>query len=109
MKLNLEGVPMTIAGYLRYLMAVDDQGQPFELNPDPMNEELHGALSSLKFGDPSSLKDQAKPILSNARIWGVNLYEAGIGEKIESNLREMLEGPGAVRRTLHKHTGHVSL
>ncbi len=100
---SLEGVCMAIAGYLRYLIAVDDQGQPFELNPDPMNDELHGQLASLKFDDPSSLTDQTKPILSNARIWGVNLYEAGIGEKIEGMLREMLEGPGAVRRTLHRH------
>ena len=100
---RLEGICIAIAGYLRYLMAVDDQGVPFELNPDPMNEELHGQLASLRFDDPSSLKDQAKPILSNARIWGVDLYEAGIGEKIEAILREMLEGPGAVRRMLHKH------
>ena len=100
---SLEGVCMAIAGYLRYLMAVDDQGKPFELNPDPMNEELHDALASLKFDDPSSLTDQAKPVLSNARIWGSDLYAAGIGEKIEGMLREMLEGSGAVRRFLHRH------
>jgi fructuronate reductase len=31
----------------------------------------------------------------------MDLYEAGIGVKIEEMIREMLAGPGAVRRTLH--------
>ena len=33
----------------------------------------------------------------------INLYEAGIGERIEEMLREELAGPGAVRRTLENY------
>jgi fructuronate reductase len=51
------------------------------------------------------LFDQTSPvtILSNESIFGVNLYEISIGEKIEGVFHEMLTGPGAVRRTLEKY------
>lgn len=42
-------------------------------------------------------------ILDNEKIFGVPLYEIGLGSKIESYFYEMLKGPGAVRRTLEKH------
>jgi fructuronate reductase len=42
-------------------------------------------------------------ILSNEAIFGVNLYEIGLGEKIESMFYEMLASTGAVRRTLEKY------
>ena len=41
-------------------------------------------------------------ILSNDRIFGINLYEAGIGSLIETMFCEEAAGPGAVRKTL-KH------
>ena len=44
-------------------------------------------------------------ILSNAVLFGVSLKEAGLAEKIEGYLCELLEGPGAVRATLKKHLG----
>lgn len=99
----LIGIPLAIAGWIRYLMAVDDQGQPFELSPDPAIPELRDQLAGLRYGDPESLGDKLKPLLSNANIFGSNLYEAGIGGKIEQMVREMLEGEGAVRRVLQKY------
>ena len=35
-------------------------------------------------------------------LLGVNLYEAGLAEKVERMLSEMLAGPGAVRATLKR-------
>jgi len=35
----------------------------------------------------------------------VDLYEAGLGEKIEGFFAEMTAGPGAVRGTLRKYLG----
>ena len=102
---RLKGIPLAIAGWVRYLLAVDDEGNKFELSPDPLNEELQELLSSVKVGDPASLKDQARGILSNVNIFGVDLYQAGIGEKIEEILRSEIEGPGAVRRTVQKYLG----
>lgn len=99
----LKGIPVAVAGWLRYLLAVDDEGKPFELSPDPLNEELQEQLSTVRVGDPDSLKEQARPILSNENIFGVDLYQAGIGEKIEEIFRSELVGPGAVRNTLKKY------
>ena len=99
----LLGIPLAIAGWLRYLLGVDDEGRPMELAPDPMLDKLCETLSGVTLGEPESLGDKAESILSDAHIFRVNLYEAGIGERIEAMLREELAGPGAVRRTLERY------
>lgn len=102
---RLTAIPLAIAGWCRYLLAVDDEGRPFELSPDPMNEELTRQLSGIRIGHPESFTDQLRPILSNAHIFGIDLYQAGIGEKIEEMFREEIAGCGAVRKTLQKYLG----
>lgn len=97
---RLKAIPLAIAGWLRYLLAVDDEGKPFELSPDPMIPELREKLKDVQFGRPDTLADRLRPILSNENIFGMDLYEAGIGEKIEEMVRHQLGGPGAVRETL---------
>ena len=100
---KLTGIPLAIAGWLRYLLAVDDFGAPCTIAPDPLADELRGQLSGIEVGRPESLADQLRPILSNVNIFGVDLYEAGLGGKIEGMLREELAGFGAVRKTLQKY------
>lgn len=100
---KLKAIPLAIAGWCRYLLAVDDNGQTFELSADPMIPELTGQLSGIEFGRPETGKGQLKPILSNANIFGVDLYQAGIGELIERMFCEEIAGPGAVRATLEKY------
>ena len=102
---KLTAIPLGIAGWLRYMLGVDDQGQKYELAPDPMNEEIQEQLKDVVVGQPETCKDQLKPILSNERIFFINLYEAGLGEKIETMFREMIAGPGAVKATIHKYVG----
>ena len=97
----LEGIPLAIAAWLRYLLAVDDAGEPMAVSPDPMAEELQKALSGVRFGDPDSVGDALKPILANDRIFAVNLLETPLAEKIEANFREMLV-KGGVRSALKK-------
>lgn len=96
---------MAIAGWLRYLLAVDDEGNTFELSPDPMNEELQRQLAGIMVGVPSTLTEQAKGILSNENIFGIDLYKAGIGNKIEEMFCAQIEGSGAVRRVVKKYLG----
>ena len=100
---QLKGIPLAIAGWLRYLLAVDDEGKEYPLAPDPMKEELREQMSGILVGDPGSLTGQLRPILSNVNIWGLDLYEAGIGEKIEEIFRDELKGNGAVREALQKY------
>ena len=102
---KLTAIPLGIAGWLRYLLAVDDNGSRFELAPDPMNEELTDALKGIVVGKPETFTDQLRPILSNERIFFIDLYKAGVGDKVEAMFREMLAGPGAVRDTIHRYVG----
>lgn len=96
-------IPLGIAGWLRYMLAVDDEGRDYELAPDPMNEELQEQLGDIVVGKPETLKDQLKPVLSNERLFFTDLYKAGVGEKVEEMFREMIAGKGAVKATLHKY------
>lgn len=103
---DLVGISLAIAGWLRYLVAVDDDGRPFELSPDPMLDELTAAMEPVTLGqaDADTIHAAVSPILANGRIFGCDLYEAGLGGRIEGMLVDMLAGPGAVRGTLERVT-----
>ena len=100
---RLTALPLGIAGWLRYMLAVDDAGKKYELAPDPMNEEIQEQLKDIVFGQPETFTDQLRPILSNERLFFIDLYKAGVGEKVENMFREMIAGPGAIKATIHKY------
>ena len=100
---RLTAIPLGIAGWLRYMLGVDDMGNTYELAPDPMVPEIQAALSSVVFGNPASLTDQLHPILSNEKVFFIDLYKAGLGEKIEGMFREMIAGKGSTKATIHKY------
>ena len=100
---KLKAIPLAIAGWCRYLLGVDDKGEKFELSSDPMLAELTAALKNVKFGEKESYTGQLKSILSNENIFGIDLYKAGIGEKIEELFVKEIAGPGAVRKTLKEN------
>lgn len=102
---RLTAIPLGIAGWLRYMLAVDDEGKSYELAPDPMNEEIQEQLKDIVVGKPETFTDQLKAILSNERIFFVDIYQTGLGEKIETMFREMIAGPGAIKATVHKYVG----
>ena len=100
---RLTALPLGIAGWLRYMLAVDDTGKKYELAPDPMNEEIQEQLKDIVLGQPETFTDQLRPILSNERLFFIDLYKAGVGEKVENMFREMIAGPGAIKATIHKY------
>lgn len=100
---QLTAIPLGIAGWLRYMLGVDDEGNTYELAPDPMNEELQEQLGNIVVGKPETFKDQLKPILSNERLFFTDLYKDGVGEKVEEIFSEMIAGKGAVKATIHKY------
>ncbi|MBQ9007852.1 MAG: mannitol dehydrogenase family protein [Clostridia bacterium] len=102
---ELVGIPLAIAGWFRYLLGVDDAGQRFELSPDPMNGELQAALAGIVIGRPETCTGQLRPFLENEMLFGSNLYEVGIGDRIEAYFREEIAGPGAVRTTVRRVLG----
>ena len=100
---RLTAIPLGIAGWLRYMLGVDDEGNTYELAPDPMNEEIQKQFKDIVVGKPETFTDQLRPILSNERLFFTDLYKDGVGEKIETMFREMLVGPGAVKAAIHKY------
>lgn len=100
---DLTYIPLVIAGWLRYLLGVDDNAKAMDLSADPMLAELKGYLKDIAVGGLNEdIHDKLKPILSNEVIFGVNLYEAGLGEKIEEMFIELTARKGAVREVLKK-------
>lgn len=97
---DLVYIPASIAGWVRYLMGLDDNGEAFTVSPDPLLDELKPYVEKLEFGNPDSVGDNLKPILSNPAIMGVDLYEDGLGAKVEGYVAEMLKGKGAIRAFL---------
>ena len=67
-----------------------------------MLDDLKKYMQGIQLGSPESLKDKLRPILSNKNIMGVNLYEIGVGDKIEEFFKKMIVGVGAVRKTLRE-------
>ena len=96
-------IPLAIAGWLRYLLGIDDAGKPMEVSSDPLLDTLQKQLEGIQFGNPSSVGDKLRPILANKEIFASDLVQAGLADKIEGMFRELLAGPGAVRATLQKY------
>ena len=82
---ELQATPLFIAMWLRYRMSMDDKGHVLDLSPDPRCPEAVVALRGLQFGQKADMQ----PILSDASLFGVDLYMAGLGEKIEKIFEEL--------------------
>ena len=102
-KKNLILIPLTLAGYARYLKGLKDDLTPFIPSPDPLLEELQAIVAPLEVGKPEQDWSPLKALYSRKDVFGLDLYEAGLGEQIESMVKELYAGPGAVRTTLHKY------
>ncbi|MCL1863302.1 MAG: mannitol dehydrogenase family protein [Defluviitaleaceae bacterium] len=93
---DLEAIPMFIALFLRYRMGINDKGEKMELSPDPRLPEALNILYGIAFGKAADLT----PILSNATLFGVDLYEVGLAEKVQKNFAQLSSAPDAVAKAL---------
>ncbi|MFI3260969.1 MAG: mannitol dehydrogenase family protein [bacterium] len=100
---NLVYIPLAIAGWMRYLLGVDDNGNTLSLSPDPMLDQLTLVLSSIKLG--GEYNNELTSILTNETIFGVNLVECGLSNKIEEMFIKMIVGNNAVHNTLNEYLG----
>ena len=100
---NLQLIPLTLAGYARYLKGIKDDGTPFEPSPDPMLAELQAIVAPLQVGKADQDYSCLHDLYSRKDVFGVDLYEVGLGQQIEGMVKELFAGNGAVRATLHKY------
>ncbi len=99
---KLTYIPLVFAGWLRYLTGINDKGETFEIPSDPRLEEMKDILGDVKLGDHIE-KEKILPILKDKTIFGVDLEEYGLSDKVTAYLNEELQGIGAVRETLKKY------
>uniref|UniRef100_A0A7C5Z892 Mannitol dehydrogenase family protein n=1 Tax=Caldicellulosiruptor owensensis TaxID=55205 RepID=A0A7C5Z892_9FIRM len=101
---SLKYIPLVIAGWLRYLMCIDDDGNVLEPSPDPLIPELKKHLEGIELGkEYEDLEERLKPILTNEVIFRVDLFKVGLAQRIIEYFKEMIQGVGAVRKTLQKY------
>ena len=96
-------IPLVLAGYARYLKGIDDEGKAFEPSPDPLLAELSAIVAPLEVKEGPQDFSCLKALYSRQDVFGVDLYAAGLGGRIEAMAAELYAGPGAVRKTLHKY------
>ena len=101
---DLKLIPLVFAGWLRYLMAIDDRGEKFTLSPDPLLEEVCPYVAGFSLGYTGDVESALEPILRNKKIFGVDLYEVGLAKQVCQYFSELIAGVGAVRETLKKYT-----
>lgn len=108
---SLRMIPMVLAGWFRYLMAVDDIGNDFRLSPDPLLPAVTPVVEPLKQmllngagpkPTPADVEAAIGTTLHNQNIFGVDLYEVGLASAVCEDLASMCAGKGAVRTTLKK-------
>jgi Mannitol-1-phosphate/altronate dehydrogenases len=100
---SLVAIPLALAGWCRYLTGIDDRGKAFEISSDPMLEQLKPHFDGIQLGDIGDAHEKLEPILSNENIFAVNLYDVGLGERVEEYFAEMMKKPGAVREVLERN------
>ena len=66
------------------------------------SESVLGEIDPQKVPVSAQL-EALRPIMENSSIFGVNLYEAGLAEKVLTMFCEMMKESGAVRKTLEKY------
>lgn len=92
-------IPLMFAGYARYLTGIGDDGKPFEISPDPNLAVLKPLVADFVLGKPFDTS-KLVPLFSNADIFGVDLYQVGLGEKAQEMFTEMGKETGAIRKTI---------
>lgn len=100
---DLQFIPLVLAGWLRYLMAVDDEGRSFVLSPDPLLETVTPYVSGFTLSDEKKDLAPLDELFKNEKIFGVDLTQVGLSERIKTYFRELSSGTGAVARTLKKY------
>ncbi len=98
---SLKCIPFVLASWIRYLLAVDDEGKAFEPSPDPMLGASQKDIENVHFGKKLVAGD-LDAIMSRSEIWGYDLSTSPLKEAVVADFEKMNEGPGAVRKALHE-------
>lgn len=99
---NLKLIPLVFAGWLRYLLGLNDELRPFTPSPDPRLAEVQTSLVDIKIGMQGPFPS-LDGLLADTTLWGVDLNAIGMAELVKTYFAQLLAGRGAVRETLRKY------
>ena len=100
---SLKLIPLVFAGWLRYLMAIDDNGNAFELSPDPLLDTVMPVVADYKLSAEEKDLGKLDVLLGNDKIFGVDLFKVGLADLVKGYFAELSSGVGAVAATLEKY------
>lgn len=100
---DLTMIPLVYAGWLRYLLGVDDKGEVFTRSDDPRLMELTACLRGIELGEELKDEEGLRRILMDSSLFCIDLNQYGLADKVIGMFQEMLTGKGAVRKTLQKY------
>ena len=99
---ELDLIPLVQAGWIRYLMGLNDNGEAFTLSPDPLLEEVLPIANQLSLDEEQDVASIIEPLLKNEKIFGLDLTETVLGDKVIAYVTALTDGKGAIRKTLHE-------
>ena len=85
------------------VMAVDDEGNAFTPSSDPLLEAASAYVADYKLSKEPKDLSKLDGLLSNEKVFGVNLLEIGMADMVKAYYAEMSNGVGAVKATLEKY------
>jgi fructuronate reductase len=100
---NLKLIPLVFAGWLRYLMGVDDAGNAFTPSPDPLLETVTPYVAGFALTDEPKDLTSLDKLLANDKIFGVDLHAVGLADLVKKYFAELSCCVGAVEATLKKY------
>ena len=102
---DLKLIPLVFAGWLRYLMAVDDSGKAFTPSSDPLLDAASAYVKDYELSDAPKDLSVLDKLLSNDKVFGVDLVALGMADTVKKYFAELSSGVGAVAATLEKYVG----
>lgn len=100
---DLKLIPLVFAGWLRYLMAVDDAGNAFVPSSDPLLEEAGKYVAEYELSAAPKDLSKLDALLTNEKIFGVDLVAIGMADTVKNYFAELSCGVGAIAKTLEKY------
>ncbi len=100
---DLKLIPLVYAGWLRYLMAVDDAGNAFTPSSDPLLDAASAYVAGYELSGAAKDLSRLDPLLSNEKIFGVDLCAISMADTVKDYFAQLSAGVGAVQATLEKY------
>lgn len=104
---DLKMIPLVFAGWLRYLMGVDDNGNVFTPSSDPLLEAAGTYVKDFQLNDNEKNLSSLDKLLSNEKIFGVNLVSIGMADQVKAYFAKLSSGKGAVKATLEQYVNNT--